>query len=203
MVQQDQFTEYLYGKLPAIYREEDSKLGLPLYRYITALVKGGLGKTLKDSNDFLKIIDPESCSEEFFRIFYESFGYKYFEDIDIKYQRKFLSNIGGIAKRRGSYASIRYIIRVLTGLEVDLVYNRVYNGGVTVSRDLTITLLANSIKQIEGMSTSVSVIGRFLENHVPFYVTLYINTSVATQVLKQESHRKSVITQYVKYNLIP
>jgi P2-related tail formation protein len=204
-IKQEEFINHLYNLLPSIYRDEDKKQGQPFYRYLTVTVKGGYGKAIDDINNFLYLVDPEKCPDPVFPTLYESFGLEYFEDIDVKYHRKFLSNIGGMIKRRGTYASLRYLIRVITGLEIDLIYERVYNEGrtATVSRDLYITLLANSIDQVNELDTSVAIVEAFIKKHVPFYITTHITTSVQTQVIKRGVYRKSAMTQFYKYNLIP
>ncbi len=42
----DDFVEYLYNRLPQIYRTEDDNEGKFLYKYLFALVKGGYNKII-------------------------------------------------------------------------------------------------------------------------------------------------------------
>ncbi len=194
MIEQ-KFAEYLYNRLPAVYREEDAKIGEPLHRYIQSL---GIGfdKAIEDINNFLYLVDPERCPDKFLPYLCRSFGLEYFEDIDPVYQRKFLMNIGEIIKRRGTYSCVRYLIRVLTGLDVDLLYERGYNEDKNeYGRWLFAELQAVKIEDILQIETNIKTIERFVEGQIPYYTTIIFSANVATQILQAKQQIKSAMGQ--------
>ena len=204
MIDRDNYVGYLYNKLPAIYREEDSKLGSPLYRYLESLCVGGFGKVIEDINNFLTLIDPEKCPDEFFPYLYESFGLTYFKDVPIEYHRKFLSNLGALMKRRGTKTAIRYLVSTLTGFEVDLSYERCYNEeGETIGRFLNIVFLVNSIEEASSVDLSVKVIEQFVQSQLPFYITPSVSALVNVTLLKAYDYKASVISSQTFASVYP
>ena len=93
--------DYLYYRcLPGIYQEEDANIGKPLYRYLQSIILGGYELAIQDIDNIIKLVDPETCPEQFFPILYESFGLTYYPDVDMKYHRKFLMNYGELRRRK-------------------------------------------------------------------------------------------------------
>lgn len=123
-IKADEYLEYLYGRLPTQWRLLDQEEGLPLYNYLKVIVYGGLEKSIDLANKFTELTDPVRCPSPFFPTLYESIGLKYDWGISEVYQRRVFQNIGELMRRRGSYNSIRYLIRVLTGMECNLDYQR-------------------------------------------------------------------------------
>ena len=120
----DEYLEYLYGRLPTQWRLLDQEEGLPLYNYLKVIVYGGMEKNIDLANKFTELTDPVRCPSPFFPTLYESIGLKYDWGISEIYHRRVFQNIGELMRRRGSYNSIRYLIRVLTGMECNLDYQR-------------------------------------------------------------------------------
>ena len=59
--------DLLYNKkLPQVYRDEDSKIGYPLKRYLESLIDGGYCDSIKDIEGIMSLVDPMTISEEFF-----------------------------------------------------------------------------------------------------------------------------------------
>lgn len=189
-----------YEKLPKIYREKDRGLGFPLLRFITALVEGGLYELNEETTKILDLVDPEKCPDELFPHLCRSFGLEYFQDIDISYQRKFLANIGDIIRRRGTYACVRYMVSVLTGLDVELSYLRGNYIGQE-GRHLIVMVLAETIEAITGIDVRVKVVERYLEGHIPFYIYPHVGYRIETQQVKSTIYRSNAITKTVYYNL--
>lgn len=123
-IKPDEFLEYLYGRLPTQWRLLDQDEGLPLYNYLKVIVYGGMEKNIDLANKFTELTDPVRCPSPFFPTLYESIGLKYDWGISEIYHRRVFQNIGELMRRRGSYNSIRYLIRVLTGMECNLDYQR-------------------------------------------------------------------------------
>lgn len=120
----EEFLEYLYRRLPTQWRLLDQEQGLPLYNYLKVIVYGGMDKNIELANKFTELTDPVRCPSPFFPTLYESIGLKYDWGINEIYHRRVFQNIGELMRRRGSYNSIRYLIRVLTGMECNLDYQR-------------------------------------------------------------------------------
>lgn len=195
MINKEEYLNYLYNRLPAVYREEDSKIGLPLYRYLQSLCEGGYSKVIDDNNNFLTLIDPEKCPDSFFPYLYASFGLKYYNNIDIKYHRKFLSNVGALLKRRGTKTVVRYIVATLTGYEVDLFYERVYNGeGKCTGRILNINVHVQSVDEYLSFNSG-DIIEGFLKSQLPFYITPVLNVVLDTVELRGVNYTGGVSSQ--------
>ena len=184
--------DLLYNrKLPQVYRDEDSKIGEPLKRYLESLTEGGYKSVSDNIKNFLLLVDPKSVPEGLFPYLCESFGLKYFPDIDIKYQRRFLANIGELIKRRGTFSSVHFLIRSLTGLEAEL----------SVEDDnLTIMLLANNVEQVNMIEPSMRVISNYIRTQIPYYITPNIQAKVST-IINSKSYSKSAIGVSKTYHI--
>ena len=155
--------DHLYNrKLPQVYRDMDTlpTVNFALKRYLSSLIEGGYSEVLKDISKLLDLIDPEKCPNEFLPLLCESFGLEYFEDIDPVYQRRFLANIGEMVKRRGTYAGVRYIVRVLTGYDVELEYLRGEHKNKK-GRHLFISLLVDVEKGVGKLDVEKDIIDRY------------------------------------------
>lgn len=205
MIDKNNYSVYLYNKLPAVYREEDEKLGKPLYRYLESLCAGGFEKVIEDSNNFLNLIDPEKCPEEFFQYLYGSFGLTYFNDIPMEYHRKFLRNIGELIKRRGTKTAIKYLVSTLTGFEVDLFYERQYNEekGRT-DRVLNIVYYVNTLEDLNSVEFSSNVIEQFVKSQLPFYITPSVSAHVKIKSnIEARSYKSGAMSSYSDISVSP
>lgn len=185
--------DLLYNKkLPQIYRDEDKKLGYPLKRYLESLIDGGFCGSIEDIKGLMLLIDPETIPEEYFPYLYESFGLEYFPDIDVSYQRKFLLNMGELVRRRGTFSSVQFLIKVLTGLEAELSFK---------DNELSIVLLARTIEQIDSIETSMFIISNFIKTQIPYFVTPVITSRIASQIISSKSYSHSAIGSYKFYKI--
>ena len=199
-----QLLSYLYyRKLPQVYRDMDSSMVTqPFYRYLSSLVEGGYSTVLAEVENLLDLIDPEVCPEEFLPYLSQSFGLDYFEDISPVYHRRFLSNIGEIIKRRGTYSCLRFLVRALTGLNVSFEYIRGEYKGVQ-GRHLIVNLLAETLEQLNDIDTSIFVVEQFLTTQIPYYITPHVVSQVVTEPLKFDIYRGNALVSAKYYNLIP
>lgn len=193
-MEKNQLVDFLYyKKLPVVYQDEDlaQKPKLPLYRYLQALFVGG-DSVLEDINNILLLTDPEKCPDKFFPYLVRSFGLQYFEDIPISYQRKLLGNIGELYRRRGTSNCIRYLARVLTGMNAVVDYNQ-------TNLTLTITLIAASINDITNMETSKKVILAYLKDFLPYYVNLAFRAEAGKQVIESDVYHAGMVISKKHY----
>lgn len=183
--------DLLYNrKLPQVYRDEDRKIEYPLKRYLESLIDGGYCGSIKDIEDTLLLIDPDKIPDKFFPYLCESFGLTYLPDMDITYQRKFLSNVGELNKRRGTFSCVHFLIRALTGLDAELSYE-----GSTLS----ITLLAKNLSQVDSIDVSMEVIRNYIKTQIPYFVSPEISSRIETQVIKSKSYNYSLVGTYKSY----
>lgn len=193
--------DLLYNKkLPQVYRDEDSKIGYPLKRYLKSLIDGGYYDSIKDIEGIMSLVDPMTVPEKFFPYLCESFGLTYFPDIDISYQRKFLSNIGELVKRRGTFSSVHYLTRALTGLNSDLSYfEGEYEG--QDGNYLFIVLLAKNLEQLNKISTSMEVIQNYIGSQIPYYVKPVLSSRIDNQIVNSKSYSHSYVANYKFYTI--
>ena len=198
----DVFVELLYERrLPKVYRDYDrEKAQLALKRYLQALTDGGFGLVLTDVEESLYLIDPELCPDEYVPFLIKSFGLPYYPDIDLKYQRRVLANIGGLVKRRGTYAGVRFLSKILSGMECDLEYFRGYHLE-KYGRYLVITLLAMTTEQIRDMEISAYLMSRYVKEILPYYIHVIIKAVVAMQTIVLSRIRHTGITQHSWHDL--
>ena len=197
----DKLLNYLYEKkLPQVYRTMDSSLRTrPFYRYLQALLEGGYGEQLKDINMFVEIVDPKECPEEVLPYFMESFGLTYYPVINVAYQRKFLSNIGELLKRRGTHSVVSYLVRTLTGLNIEQRYFRGEYKGYQ-GRHLLVTLLADSIGDLQNMHYYIFIVEKYLKDFIPYYIYPWLDSSVKMQRLETTRYKASVVGYSINYN---
>ena len=181
-----------YKKLPKLYRDADATVDYQLKRYLESLIEGGFCGSIEDIERVITLIDPETIPDKFFPYLYESFGLEYFPDIAVSYQRKFLLNIGELMRRRGTFSSVHFLIKVLTGLESELSYE---NG------ELKIVLLARTLEQINNIETSMYVIGNFVQTQIPYYITPVISSRIDTQIIQSKSYSHSAVCAYKFYRI--
>lgn len=182
-----------YSKLPKVYIEEDRKLGEPLKRYLESLIEGGSGGAISDINNLILLVDPKSVPEKFFPYLCRSFGLEYFPDIDVTYQRRFLLNIGELIKRRGTYSSVHFLIRALTGLDASL--------SLIDKTTLGIELLAKNFKEMEDIELSMRVISNYIQTQIPYYMVPVLSSRIKSQIVESKSYSHSAVGYYKFYKI--
>lgn len=108
-----QITDFMYNKLPMIYRRMDTKK--QLYRYLQAIFEGGLKPTLEAIGNIINLVDPATCPAEFLPILCEQFGLIYLNEVPEKFHRKLLQNIVHLYKIKGTKPCLEFLGRELSG----------------------------------------------------------------------------------------
>lgn len=198
----DRLVDFLYSKFPDLYRQKDATLDSGkkyLYLFLKSMFEGidtlnedgeaishkdGAGEYfLNKINRFTDIIDPEKCPDEMFPYLLASFGVEYNPLIENKevngepiiyYHRKFLANIGELVKRIGTVSGLRYLVRVLTGMEFEYSYERTEDG----ERKFEFNLLIGGVEDELNKDYSRKVIEQFLKPFIPFYLNLTMGESI-------------------------
>ena len=168
--------------------------------------QSGVETVLDCANTFNYLSDPDNCPDRVFPFLFQSFGLVYNGDIEnrtnetglpiIYYQRKLLSNIGGLYERRGTIAGVRFLVRVLTGLEFTYSYERKEDG-----RYLTINLLLNSTEDEINLEHSRKVIEQFLGEFLPHYIHVTVGESLAYGKLSMNKDIKLTSTYALNYDV--
>lgn len=161
-----------YRHLPKVYSEYDKKYTKhqDLYKYLQASLYTGSDYLLDKAMGIKDLVDPLRCPEEILPLLYKCWGLEYFQDIDVYFNRVFLANIGEFVKRRGTIGGIQFIIRALTGMESEIIYQRKTKAvDGKDGRYLYIKMLASDVNQANNVTTNVYVVTRFIKKHIPFY----------------------------------
>ena len=197
----EQLSDHLYfNKLPEVYRIYDKAQypKYPLKRYLQSLLYGGFKPIVDSVPGLFELIDPETCPDEWLWLLLECFGIPYFDDILPVYQRRLVSGIGELTRRRGTYACVRYLARLLTGMEVELTREdregKIY---------LTVKLIAETSEQAANLEISTAVLERYLEYWIPFWLNPEVTTEVRTQEIKSRTYMNTLVTYIASYSIIP
>lgn len=106
----------LYENLPQIY--QDNQL---LKNYLDALQQEGVDYLFNEITSILDLIDIEKMDEKYLPYYSELFGYKYRHNLPVNFQRRFLSNIAEIYKRKGTMSVLRFLAKELAEVEIDII----------------------------------------------------------------------------------
>ena len=175
--------EFIYNrKIPEIYRIADDEISTDrdLNRFLHVGIDGGLGDTISKIANLKTLVDPLTCPPQFLPMLASSWGLPYFEEIGVYSNRKFLSCIGEFMKRRSTMGGVKYIIRLLTGFDSDLEYERV-SEGEKQGRFLRYTLKPSTIKELDRLGVSEKALSHFIQRNVPFYITVNYKGVVVLQ----------------------
>lgn len=108
-------TEFLYSRLPAVYREEDANIGYPLKRFLNILVEGGFKLAEKDIIDYLNLFNADKCPAKFLPHLGSLLGFEFPFDMPEQVQRKFIKNAARLYRMKGTKASLQFLISELIG----------------------------------------------------------------------------------------
>ena len=105
-----------------------------------------------------------------------------------------------LRRRRGTYSCIRFLVRVLTGMDVKLSYLRgEYNG--QLGRHLIISLQAKTVEELLNLDISVSIVSKFVEFFTPYYITTHVIGEVTSSNIRGNKYVAGVITYYSSYQI--
>lgn len=185
-----------YESLPAVYRKEDDGT---LENYLDSIVSSAYADIIDGEENLPNLINPLKCPEEFLPYLSWCYGLTYYPSIPAIYYRKILNNITELNRRRGTKGCLRYLCRVLTGMEINITYEELSKS----SRILTIELLAESIADVTNMDLSIQVISVFIKGFVPYYITELYITSVISSIYIDSASYISAFVSSQKYITLP
>ncbi len=159
------FTEYLYGRLPKVYRDSD-KDG-QLKNFISAIVDGGIKISLHETVAIMNLIDIRTCPPKYIPLLCNKFGMPYYPEISEHFQRKLLNNFSILISRKGTKSAIEYLVRVLSGYDttLELYDTDIYQANIYIYEDQEISLL-----------TAQGVINKYIKHFAPIGISLELVT---------------------------
>lgn len=116
------FTEYLYNRLPSIYRDTD--YDSLLKRLLECFSEGGFIPLSQDTMHIMDLLDIDKCPSKFLPHLCSMFGYEYTLELPELFQRRLLKYIVEMYKRKGTKSVVKYIARELTGYESEIIENK-------------------------------------------------------------------------------
>lgn len=120
-----QFTDYLYNRLPQMYRTADKEDILK--RFIEVFSEGGFKPLLQDTINIMDILDVDKCPSKYLPLLCQMYGYEYTLELPELFQRRLLKYIVELYKRKGTKSVVRFIARELTGFESEIIENMDFN----------------------------------------------------------------------------
>ena len=114
------FTKYLYECLPPMYVLEDEYQGRVLKRYLDVL---GFAMNIlcNETEDIRKLYDVDHMPMQFLQRYASIFDFPIYAEMPEYLQRKMLSNIVPILRRKGTAEVIEFIAREVTGCDINVV----------------------------------------------------------------------------------
>lgn len=224
-------TQYMYDLLPQLYHQSDTDIknkwgeDKPLLQsYYESMMLGttsdegkyseGAGETLLNyANAFTDIVDTDKCPDSLFKYLYESFGFNLDTSIEtredgtfkIMYHRKFLRNMGDLIDRFGSITCLRFIVRVVTGLEFKYTYKRGIKNG-KYGRYLMLNLIVDETSDTYNFEEIKKRLEGFLKPFIPYYITLSFGEYLASsesQFIAQPMHTVESYEFNYTFGIIP
>jgi phage tail-like protein len=113
-----EFLDYLYDRLPYMYKLKDEKK--ELYKYLGALVMHGFAYNITDLENLLTLVDMDTCPSKFLPLLCDNFGVEFLANIPETFVRKLLKNVVELYRRKGTKSGMEYLARELSGFRVDI-----------------------------------------------------------------------------------
>ena len=116
------FADYLYNRLPQVYRTSDTEN--LLRRFIETFCEAGFDPLLQETVDMMNLLDVDKCPSEFLPLLCSMYGFEYTAEIPELYIRRLLKYIIELYKRKGTKSVVKFIARELTGFDSEIVENK-------------------------------------------------------------------------------
>ena len=181
----EQFGEYLYSRLPKVYRDYDVEVkrsvvidGETVYvtyktleEYLKALALGGFEPIQEDIEAMISLVDPQNCPKEYLPLLLQHFGLDYIDDIDEKYQRRLLQNALILYRKKGTLPAVVFLARELSGFKVTV--EETEEGGVSFA---LVKMSAYSEEEAQQLNNAQVVIERYIHLFLPATVQPKVST---------------------------
>lgn len=191
------FGTYLYKQLPAYYRYRDIETEYTLERYLKCLGEY-LNVVFEETDDIKDLLDVEKMPSKFLPYYAKMFGIKIYDDISEDFQRKLLANIVPILKRKGTRDVIEFVVRELTGYDVDITEGNEYAFKTWVD-EVELPLGAKqSLTYAETQTIHYRYAGSELTSRFIVYVeihTLEVEATISEELIRR--YLKDLVPSYI------
>ena len=119
------FADYLYNRLPQVYRTSDTEQ--ILRRFIETFAEAGFDPLLQETMDIMNLLDVEKCPSEFLPLLCSLYGFEYTVEIPELFIRRLLKHIIELYRRKGTKSVVKFIARELTGFDSEIIENKDFN----------------------------------------------------------------------------
>lgn len=116
------FADYLYNRLPQVYRTSDQEQ--ILRRFIETFAEAGFDPLLQETMDMMNLLDVDKCPSEFLPFLCSFYGFEYTVEIPELFMRRLLKHIIELYKRKGTKSVVKFIARELTGFDSEIIENK-------------------------------------------------------------------------------
>lgn len=108
--------QYLYDRLPDIYRKRDSEEGIDyaLLRFLQVLNEGGITTLFNEMLELYDILQVDKMPSDIVPLIGQLLGYNYRDDFEEDIQRKIIQNLIELYKRKGTKSVLNFITREFT-----------------------------------------------------------------------------------------
>lgn len=112
------FKNYLYKTLPEFYKYEDRE-DRELERFLK--IFGETSNFIYNSiYSYQFLFDVEKTPNELIPFLLEMVGLRYYSNIPMSYQRKFLNNVSVLKSSKGTSSALKYLARELSGKDAEV-----------------------------------------------------------------------------------
>lgn len=115
--------DFLYERLPELYRREDAKISpspYPLKRFLEVLTEGGFQQLLNYIEDFRRVQNIDECPKELLPLVAQQYGLEFPYDMDEASQRKFIKVLPTLYANKGTEEAFKYLAREIFGQGTNL-----------------------------------------------------------------------------------
>lgn len=167
MKNKSNFGEYLYNKLPEFYIVEDKEGQLERFLKIFGVPTDKLYEKIYD---YQYMFDPNKSQDIFVPELLQMLGFRYYKDVPLDIQRKFLKALPHLNAIKGTSASFEYLVRELSG------YSVISYSDPEDKNTFHVRIIVPEDKSIE-FTTNESAIKRYMEYIRP------VNTKIILYIL--------------------
>lgn len=123
MLNDKDFGQYLYDRLPEIYHKRDSEEGIDfaLLRFLQTLNEGGITTLFNEMLELYDILQVDKMPSEVVPLVGQLLGYEYRDDLEEDIQRKIIQNLIELYKRKGTKSVLNFIAREFTKFDTKVV----------------------------------------------------------------------------------
>lgn len=116
MLNDRDFGQYLYDRLPELYHRRDSEEGVnfALLRFLQTLNEGGITTLFNEMLELYDILQVDKMPSDIVPLMGQLLGYEYQEGLEEDIQRKIIQNLIELYKRKGTKSVLNFITREFT-----------------------------------------------------------------------------------------